>query len=173
MINSQEKVCSLCHSSKAPLHDEGGDLVLHLPSLGILHGSLGEHCEDLSQTSIADKRKKKDIRLGKTQAQLLAVTLCYWTHCTMLPPCGESKTFWLCALLLRPHLIQILLPLRVKYCPQGDWTAVVLMEAASEPLAGSVRQKAAICSPGGTNTHTCSVKHAQQKWFSSSIFLLH
>ena len=51
-----------------------------------------------------------------------------------------------------PHLIQILLPVTVKNSPQGDWTAVVLMEAASEPLAGSVRQKAAMVSPGG-QTH--------------------
>lgn len=53
-----KKVCSLCHSSKAPLHDEGRDLVLHLPRLGIFHGSLGEHCEDLGQTSIAEKKKR-------------------------------------------------------------------------------------------------------------------
>lgn len=45
------------------------------------------------------------------------------------------------------HLIHILPPLRVKYWPQGERTAVVLMEAASDPLAGSVRQKAATFSP--------------------------
>lgn len=45
------------------------------------------------------------------------------------------------------HLIQILLPLRVKYFPQGEGTATDLIEAASEPLDGSVRQYAATVSP--------------------------
>lgn len=45
------------------------------------------------------------------------------------------------------HLIQILLPLRVKYWPKGKRTAVVLMGAASDPLPGSGRQKATIFSP--------------------------
>lgn len=31
---------------------------------------------------------------------------------------------------------------------------MVLIEAASEPLAGSVRQKAAICSPAWTSSRT-------------------
>lgn len=76
-----------------------------------------------------------------------------------LPPSGKmikqpryTASYSILTLLL-PNLIQILLPLRVKYCPQGDWTAMDLMEAASEPLAGSVRQKAATCSPGQVNTH--------------------
>lgn len=67
---------------------------------------------------------------------------------------------WLRMARLRPHLIQILLPLRVKYFPHGDWTATLLMEAASEPLAGSVRQKAATCSPGWTNTNRKSWTNA-------------
>lgn len=46
-----------------------------------------------------------------------------------------------------PHLIQIFPPLRVKYWPHSDCTAVHLMEAASEPLEGSVRQNAAMFSP--------------------------
>lgn len=46
-------------------------------------------------------------------------------------------------------LIQILLPLRVKYFPQGLGTAEVRIEAASEPLEGSVRQNAAMVSPVG------------------------
>ena len=41
----------------------------------------------------------------------------------------------------------ILLPLRMKCLPSSLSTALVLMELASEPLAGSVRQKAAIFSP--------------------------
>lgn len=69
----------------------------------------------------------------------------------------------------RAHLIQILPPLRVKYCPQGDWTAVVLMEAASEPLDGSVRQKAAMCSPGGANMQKqCNLQHRNNVLFVGS-----
>lgn len=33
------------------------------------------------------------------------------------------------------------------------------MEAASEPLAGSVRQKAAMCSPERSHEHTGYIKH--------------
>lgn len=48
---------SLRHTAKTPLHHEGRDLVLHLPRLGVLHGRLGEHCEDLSQAAIAEQKK--------------------------------------------------------------------------------------------------------------------
>lgn len=48
---------SLCHTTKTLLHDEGRDLVLHLPRLGVLHGRLGEHCEDLSQPAIAEREE--------------------------------------------------------------------------------------------------------------------
>lgn len=49
---------SLCHATKTPLHDEGRDLVLHLPRLGVLRGRLGEHCKDLSQPAIAEREEK-------------------------------------------------------------------------------------------------------------------
>lgn len=42
------------HAPKCPLHDESGDLVLHFTSLGVLDGSLGKHCEDLGNATIAD-----------------------------------------------------------------------------------------------------------------------
>lgn len=48
---------SLCHAAKTPLHHEGRDLVLHLPRLGVLHGRLGEHGEDLSQAAIAEREE--------------------------------------------------------------------------------------------------------------------
>lgn len=48
---------SLRHAAKTPLHDEGCDLVLHLPRLGVLHGRLGEHCKDLSQPAIAEREE--------------------------------------------------------------------------------------------------------------------
>lgn len=48
---------SLRHAAKAPLHDEGRDLVLHLPRLGVLHGRLGEHCKDLGQPAIAEREE--------------------------------------------------------------------------------------------------------------------
>lgn len=63
---------SLCHTAKTPLHDEGCDLVLHLPRLGVLHGRLGEHREDLSQPAIAEW-----VETNQNGA--------------MLPPCGKTK----------------------------------------------------------------------------------
>ena len=41
----------------------------------------------------------------------------------------------------------ILLPFKIQALPSSDGTALVLIDAASEPLDGSVRAKAAIISP--------------------------
>ena len=49
---------SLRDSSEAPLHHERCDLVLHLPRLGVFHGGLGEHREDLRQASVAAEVQK-------------------------------------------------------------------------------------------------------------------
>lgn len=46
-----------------------------------------------------------------------------------------------------PLLIQILLPFNIHVFLSSDSCARVLMEAASDPLPASVRQKAAIHSP--------------------------
>lgn len=67
-------MCPLCHSTKAPLHNKGCDLFLNLSSLGILHGCFGEYCEDLSQASIADRRKLF-IRLVNPQAASIHYTV--------------------------------------------------------------------------------------------------
>lgn len=69
LIKSRRNNNSLRHTAKTPLHDEGCDLVLHLPRLGVLHGCLGEHCEDLSQAAIAETKEN-----GET-----------------MPPCGETR----------------------------------------------------------------------------------
>ena len=45
---------------KAPLHDEGRYLVLHLSCFGVLHWCLGKHSEHLSYTSIADPVGERD-----------------------------------------------------------------------------------------------------------------
>lgn len=46
-----------------------------------------------------------------------------------------------------PFEIQILLPFNNQCLPSSDSVALVLMEAASEPELGSVRQNAAVHSP--------------------------
>ena len=46
-----------------------------------------------------------------------------------------------------PLLIHILLPFNIQCLPSAEGTALVLIEAASEPLAGSVKANAAIVSP--------------------------
>jgi hypothetical protein len=46
-----------------------------------------------------------------------------------------------------PPLIQILLPFKIHALPSSEGTALVLIDAASEPLEGSVSANAAIISP--------------------------
>jgi hypothetical protein len=46
-----------------------------------------------------------------------------------------------------PPLIHILLPFKIHALPSSEGTALVLIDAASEPLEGSVRANAAIISP--------------------------
>lgn len=46
-----------------------------------------------------------------------------------------------------PPLIQILLPFKIQAFPSSEGTALVLIDAASDPLDGSVKAKAANISP--------------------------
>lgn len=145
---------SLRHSSETPLHNERRNLVLYLARLGILDGGPCKNCEDLGQTSVAEREKKMELRGHYKTVQ----------HCPLVVKSanilGVQHSVFTPSVLLLSHLIHILLPLRVKYWPQSDCTATVLMDAASEPLAGSVRQKAATCSPE-RHTDACMRAHTR------------